>query len=158
MTHLKDQLYTAISKFLTTERIVVTGNDLTLKITCYEVDPNNLPKYFTISKRDIDGNPIKYQYGPTINGKRVRWVSYSAIFQLDDIDGETVSHLCHNNLCHNPKHLVVEDLDVNKARNGCPGPTGGCQHVPKCLMQGPFATNGDNPGIIPNIPTKITFK
>ena len=32
-----------------------------------------------------------------------------------------VSHLCHNGGCHNPRHLVVEESDRNKARNSCQG-------------------------------------
>jgi hypothetical protein len=32
-----------------------------------------------------------------------------------------VSHLCHNNGCFNPAHLVVEEANRNKDRNSCQG-------------------------------------
>lgn len=32
-----------------------------------------------------------------------------------------VSHLCHNNGCFDPRHLIVEEADRNKARNSCQG-------------------------------------
>lgn len=47
----------------------------------------------------------------------------------------TVSHLCHNGNCLNPRHLVLESLAVNKSRNVCPGPTN-CNHKPLCLVPG----------------------
>jgi len=38
-----------------------------------------------------------------------------------------ISHLCHNNWCHNWRHVVLELNEKNKSRNGCPGgPL--CQH------------------------------
>lgn len=44
----------------------------------------------------------------------------------------TVSHLCHNNSCYNWDHHTLENLDENKARNGCPGGDH-CHHKIKCL-------------------------
>lgn len=32
-----------------------------------------------------------------------------------------VSHLCHNGGCFNPRHLLVEESERNKARNSCQG-------------------------------------
>jgi len=48
----------------------------------------------------------------------------------------TISHLCHNPACTNPKHLTMEELDINKGRNGCMGGTC-CGHLPACLRPGP---------------------
>lgn len=36
------------------------------------------------------------------------------------INGD-ISHLCHNNGCINPGHLIEEDHATNISRNGCPG-------------------------------------
>lgn len=51
-----------------------------------------------------------------------------------------ISHLCHNNWCHNWRHIVIEWNEKNKARNGCPGgPL--CQHtVVKCRRPGTYST------------------
>jgi hypothetical protein len=74
-------------------------------------------------------------------GQRVRFKAHSVPFRLNGIaagtTAATTSHLCHESRCVNPHHLVVEPLDVNKGRNGCAGPSGGCAHQPPCLMQGP---------------------
>ena len=55
----------------------------------------------------------------------------------DSSDDYPVSHLCHHNFCHNPAHLVLESLALNKSRNGCPGGAF-CQHQTKCLRPGPY--------------------
>jgi hypothetical protein len=54
----------------------------------------------------------------------------------------TASHLCHNAKCLNPKHLVLETLAVNKARNGCPS-CEHCFHKPRCLIPGPLFSSSD---------------
>ena len=36
----------------------------------------------------------------------------------------------------NAKHLAMEELDINKGRNGCMGGTC-CGHLPACLRPGP---------------------
>jgi len=53
-------------------------------------------------------------------------------------DTYTVSHLCHNPACLNPRHHCLETLADNKGRNGCPGPNAGCAHQVPCLIPGPF--------------------
>lgn len=49
----------------------------------------------------------------------------------------TGSHLCHNPQCVNPDHIIFEPLEINKARNGCPGGTH-CHHKIACIRPGPF--------------------
>lgn len=49
----------------------------------------------------------------------------------------TVSHLCHNPDCYNWNHHVLEPLEVNKGRNGCPGGTH-CHHQIPCIRPGPY--------------------
>jgi len=70
---------------------------------------------------------------------RIRSGSHKLFFSLiglSDRDASdhpmTASHLCHNSLCHNPKHIVWERLDVNQGRRGCAGP-GRCFHIPMCI-------------------------
>lgn len=52
----------------------------------------------------------------------------------EDHANYTVSHLCHNDECINPEHLVLESLATNKSRNACPFV--GCTHLPKCIRVG----------------------
>lgn len=54
--------------------------------------------------------------------------AYLKTNQLDWDSGFTVDHLCHNTLCYNWNHHRFTPLALNKARNGCPGPMGGCLH------------------------------
>ena len=46
-----------------------------------------------------------------------------------------VSHLCHNNSCANPEHLIAERVSSNKDRNGCAG-FGRCM-CPGCTIKEP---------------------
>lgn len=82
---------------------------------------------------------MKPHAGQAVSAKKPK--AYRIGFLLDprfsDDEHFTVSHLCHNNFCHNPAHLVLEDLAVNKSRNGCPGGAF-CQHQTRCLRPGPF--------------------
>jgi len=57
-----------------------------------------------------------------------------SILLAEDHEHFTVSHLCHNQDCGNPQHLVLEDLDTNKSRNCCRPAK--CDHVPKCKFVG----------------------
>jgi hypothetical protein len=82
----------------------------------------------------------KWQYSVSENGVRRRFMAYrmsfygTAAFEDSNL---TVSHLCHNNDCMNPDHHVLEALEVNKARNGCPAGQH-CCHKVRCLMPGPY--------------------
>lgn len=70
-------------------------------------------------------------------GHRVWFYCTKALIDLaEDHDNYTASHLCHNEKCKNPRHLVLESLAVNKSRNVCPGPLCGCLHNPSCLAPG----------------------
>lgn len=85
--------------------------------------------------------PERYQFSFTIDGTRVRPVAYRVAFLDSPVFADqslTVSHLCHNNWCMNWEHHVLESLEVNKARNGCPGGPH-CHHRVKCLRPGPFS-------------------
>jgi len=111
-------------------------------LNCFTLDPEKLPELFRIKTpnwRSFDYSAIEYQYDlrsqqlgrpkayrvPYLNTKE-----YHSDFQF------TVSHLCHNFWCLNPKHHVLEDLADNKGRNGCPGGQN-CKHIVCCLIPGP---------------------
>lgn len=88
---------------------------------------------FKIPYKDDDGKTKYFRV------KLYRMWFYSkvrTIAMAEDHTKYTCSHLCHNNGCLNPQHLVLEDLATNKARNVCPGTTH-CTHTPKCLALGP---------------------
>jgi len=58
----------------------------------------------------------------------------------------TTDHLCHDEggHCENPQHLDHTSLEVNKGRNGCPGPNAGCMHgmiCKPCLIPGVYSGN-----------------
>lgn len=63
------------------------------------------------------------------------------------LNGKQVSHLCHNRVCFNADHLVVEDAETNRDRNKCRSWSWvtcpcGCNHKfnpctthdPKCIL------------------------
>lgn len=104
------------------------------QVTCWEFDPT-----MQMPSGIVHGGNDKYQYSLDRNiFKRPR--SYRMTFVEDPLffdDEMTVSHLCHNNKCHNPQHLVFERLPVNKGRNGCPGGPW-CRHRTHCMLPGPY--------------------
>lgn len=51
-------------------------------------------------------------------------------------DGQSASHLCHESLCMNPRHLVWESRRQNLARNAC-------IHAGRCLSVEEYATRGE---------------
>lgn len=63
------------------------------------------------------------------------WFVNSSLFRLAQEETYTCSHLCHNDMCMNPAHFVIETLAVNKGRNGCAGGQA-CQHMIKCTRPG----------------------
>ena len=63
--------------------------------------------------------------------------SNESIAVVEDHERFTVSHLCHTDLCCNPRHLVLESLGENKSRNTCSATADSCSHFPKCVRQGP---------------------
>jgi len=50
-------------------------------------------------------------------------------------DDQHISHLCSNDNCCNPEHLVQEDPEYNNGRKGCIefGSYTDCTHQPKCI-------------------------
>lgn len=51
-------------------------------------------------------------------------------------DAPHVSHLCGNNKCWNPHHLVLESPQQNEDRKGCRyGALELCPHAPKCIFK-----------------------
>ena len=48
-----------------------------------------------------------------------RFVYFITHQHADDKDNMGVSHICHNKLCVNPYHLVLEPTGINNKRNLC---------------------------------------
>jgi hypothetical protein len=65
------------------------------------------------------------------------------------VAGMQLSHLCHNVLCVNPAHCVLEPGPVNQGRSACVGGRW-CRHATACLRPGRYArgflTQPDYPG------------
>lgn len=112
-----------------------------LCLDCKAINPDDMPTGFVSVSED------RYQYHFTDPERarkgRYRPVAYrmpflgSQLFE-DATTVSTVSHLCHNPWCYNYNHHVLESLELNKARNGCPGgPV--CRHKTKCLRPGPYS-------------------
>ena len=80
---------------------------------------------------------------------------YMATGQLPE-PREVSSHLCHNKLCINPDHLVIESIVANSRRNGCicsmiddrGNQWNLCPHEPRCLRRDTANLNGFTPTII----------
>ncbi len=92
-----------------------------------------IPDHFSWS-----GDKWQYDIGK-VAGKRERPAAYRVPFYGQPAFEDrtlTVSHLCHNAGCLNPSHVVLEPLDVNKGRNGCPAGAH-CHHKVRCLRPGP---------------------
>lgn len=49
------------------------------------------------------------------------------------------SHICHNQQCANPWHLVLEPKPMNQSRNSCHGTTQ-CGHTLRCAIPGPHVS------------------
>ena len=56
---------------------------------------------------------------------------------IDDIAGSHVSHLCHNSLCTNNKHLSLEPTHINRHRDVCVNRQICTGHAsfPDCMLQ-----------------------
>lgn len=121
------------------KREIQTWFNPNLIIDCKIIDDFNLPTGF------VKTGPGKYQYNFTDpeseSTRRFRPCAYRIPFLSEDGFYDThmtVSHLCHNNLCYNWNHHVLEPLAVNKGRNGCPGGPS-CRHKIKCIIPGEFS-------------------
>jgi len=109
-----------------------------VQLHCREIPLGSPGPGFGANKYTDGGVAVRWQYKVTVHGKRYVWGSHTIPFLLFAQGSNTASHLCHNPRCHNPLHLSWESLDNNKSRNWCPGPAGGCIHVPACLIRGPL--------------------
>jgi hypothetical protein len=130
-------------------------------LNCITLDPTNLPKHFRIKTPDWknkDHTQIEYQYDLRTlklgrpKAYRIPFLNTEEYFSEDKY---TVSHLCHNGWCLNPKHHVLENLADNKGRNGCPGGTA-CRHRVSCLIPGRYYA-GDS-SVAPNHLLVSAFK
>jgi len=113
-----------------------------VSLDCFTLDPHNRPKGFTVATAGqwefMPVTCLSYQYNLRSLG-RGRPKAYRVPFlECPEFANEayTVSHLCHHAWCLNPQHHVLETLDDNKGRNGCPGGELCCHHV-QCLIPGP---------------------
>lgn len=110
-------------------------------LRCWRLDPTDLPNGFT-NRTTVgamaNGVPPKYQYD--LRGIALgRPLAWRVPFLLDPNYGDpnfTVSHLCHNEWCMKWEHHVLEPLNVNKGRMGCPGGAH-CHHTIRCIRPGP---------------------
>jgi len=106
------------------------------RYTCWEFDYEAiLPEGVAYSG---DNNKFQYNLNRTIFHRPVLY-RMTFVNRPEFWDKTlTVSHLCHNHKCHNPSHLVLEPLDANKGRNGCPGGYF-CRHTRNhCMIPGPW--------------------
>lgn len=128
---------------------VVESSDDKVELTCFTLDPNHkLPKGFTLStsqkgKENLKHEELQYQYDlrsvAEVKGRpKANRVPFFNIAEVFGDKQRTVSHLCHNSWCMNPRHFVMETLAENKGRNGCPSGNF-CLHKPKCLRPGRFS-------------------
>lgn len=79
---------------------------------------------FWTGTTDKDGyGIINVQLGPEWKLKRVSRLSYilDKNITFSDIDGDDISHICHNRLCILPAHLSAEGRDENNYRKACVG-------------------------------------
>jgi len=83
--------------------------------------------------------------GRSVNAHRA---SYMAAKKCNDLPHD-ISHLCHNNMCVNPRHLVHEEHSVNVERQYC-RQIGHCTvtvHTSsdkKCIFKKCYMKSGEN--------------
>jgi len=105
---------------------------VTLK--CLQIDKTKKMKYLRCTKENV----FQYDLRKPLNCRpRAYRVPFLKCKEFMD-EKYTVSHLCHESWCHNPKHHVLETLEDNKGRNGCPGGTN-CKHKVRCIIPGPYS-------------------
>ena len=121
-------------------------------LTCYHIDPNNMPIGFTDSaSASSPKTNFQYNYKDPIlkktKSRSYRPKSYRMPFLQDprfyDAKRWTVSHACHDNACHNWDHVHLASLAVNKGLNGCPGGPH-CHHKIRCIIPGPYSGHNNN--------------
>lgn len=117
------------------------GGGTEVKLHCY------IPRKTRLSGFSWTAKNRRLQWKRTVTpGNVVKLTAAAVGFNLQNQWEKTVSHLCHNETCLNPRHVVYESLAANKGRNGCSGPNGGCTHRPRCVRKGPLA-DGDSTAV-----------
>ena len=117
-----------------------------ITMTCTVIDPSNKPRGFALDKK-TQGLVDHYQYSKFPDHLKTGEIDSRykpRAWRMPFLDHEhfynkdwTVSHLCHNCACHNPEHQILEPLEVNKSRNGCPGGPA-CRHKVPCMLPGAY--------------------
>ena len=74
----------------------------------------------------INVQPFRHQLAVVASGYGQNLLRTSPVSGNDE-----VSHLCHNQQCFNPEHVIVESQELNKARRSCVG-----AFVTKCKASG----------------------
>ena len=82
---------------------------------------------------------LPYPYDSTTSQKhRVHRIAFSINNSdfYDPTDSDPISHLCHNSLCINPKHLSKEPQLINNHRIKCvqQGACDGHEPHPECIL------------------------
>ena len=116
----------------------------TVNLSCVQIRLDRIPTGFTCATSKAAEQPVteldwQYNLRQSHNGLRPKAyrVPFADHAEFANSKEYTVSHLCHNNWCHNPRHHVLETLPDNKGRNGCPGGPN-CRHRVRCLLPGPY--------------------
>lgn len=89
--------------------------------------------HFTVSHlREIDTNSKGLTFGEQILQTHIVMLSEGV---TPSTDTDEASHLCHNNHCVNPDHLVWESPNRNRLRGSCEDKNEcGCGLDPKCIF------------------------
>jgi hypothetical protein len=73
---------------------------------------------------------------------KLHMLAYFVAHDVYPASDQVVSHLCHNKMCINKDHLVIESISKNSRRNGClhrlateSGAWNLCPHQPRCLAR-----------------------
>lgn len=131
------QYYSTLKRFGVIQRFRVRISETKYKyLRCLRLYPGRRMHRFSF-RRDT----TKWQFRISAKGEipRKRIAAIRVPFLKNIMNGKvglTASHLCHNQHCLNPRHIVLESLAKNKGRNGCAGP-GSCDHKPRCIIPGP---------------------
>jgi|SRR4029079_4290775 len=104
-------------------------------LNCWELKPGKKPGFR--HKKDYAGYQYDLRAYQLTSQRPLAWRVPFLLHKYYELEGYTVSHLCHNSKCYRWKHHRFEPLPVNKGRNGCPGGLH-CHHKEQCIMPGPY--------------------
>jgi hypothetical protein len=131
-------------------------NDM-VELDCWKLDIEKMKEdkvsYFVNLKASVDTEDLR-QYDLRSEGHgrpAIRRIPFIKEI-LKNGDDLTISHLCHINWCVNPYHHVLESLEDNKGRNGCPGRSL-CRHRIRCLRPGIYYLGESSISLSQNITT-----